>query len=173
MAFPSSSTGDFYYYHDKAGNRFVKKPFSLNVKIEDFLPALDCSQNNGKMFSWQNKGDVLCLDNVIWACLQDISGLSGIKLDHETLVSGADVYKCLSDAGRFCKQGDDTRAISECCTGWTGIGTLCNNFCAGDGILDTDEGCASADARPCEGTCTQGKTMTCTGTACNSKCECV
>ncbi len=165
-------TKSVYYYHDEASNRFVKRPFSLKVKIEDYLPVLDCSQNNEKTFTLKTEGDMLCMDNSVWTCARDIEGLGlGRKQDRESVGS----YKCLSATERFCKQGDDTRTIDGCCINWpdTGAGTFCNNFCAGDGVLDSGEGCMSSDAQPCSGSCSQGKTMTCTGTVCSSKCECV
>lgn len=33
---------DGYYYHDEAANKFTKRPVSMEVKVEDYLPAIDC-----------------------------------------------------------------------------------------------------------------------------------
>ncbi len=165
--FPSDSTKNIYYYHDESAKRFVKKPFSLDVKIEDYIPALDCSRYNDRKFNWQKSDDLLCKDNKIWSCSQVIPGLApdNRKSGNEIVGSGNNVYKCVNDYGGFCKQGDDTRSIESCCTGWTGSGTFCNGFCAGDGLLDANEGCASPDSS----TCPAG--THCVGTPCDSRCE--
>ncbi len=86
--------GDFYYYHDEKNNRFSKKPFSMEVKAEDYLPAIDCADSpvpNSpvRFFSWEKQprystiniqtGDMACCGGGLWTCNAEVDGMSGDK----------------------------------------------------------------------------------------------
>ncbi len=161
-----SKKPSYYEFQAKAtgsNERFEKAPFTLNVKVSDYLPVLKCSENNNKQYNWLTEKDMLCYGNNLYTCTRSIIGLqaSNIKNDREMVGS----YKCLVDAGpRFCKQGDDTRTVEKCCKNWPAAkdGTFCSGFCAGDGLCDRygesgGEGCKSPDCnglrRNCPGDC--------------------
>ncbi len=76
-----TATKKLYYYHDEASNSFVKKPFSLNVNIDDYLQVLDCTQNENKRFSWKAEDDknILCYQANIWSCTHEIQGIGENK----------------------------------------------------------------------------------------------
>lgn len=76
-----------YYFHEEEFNEFVKRPFSIPVIIEDYLPAINCldqpygpltgdpdqdiviAQKNGlRLFSWNQPGDMVCCGNLFYVC---------------------------------------------------------------------------------------------------------
>lgn len=63
-----------YDYLNEAQNTFEKKPFSLAVKAEDYLVALDCSKDrNRHTYSTQN--DMACDGGKIYTCNTPIQGI--------------------------------------------------------------------------------------------------
>ncbi len=68
------------YYHDEKANRFVKKPFALRVVIEDYLPALDCTQNSG-IFTLKNSNDILCYNGIIYLCMTTVEGAANVMTE--------------------------------------------------------------------------------------------
>ena len=83
---------DFSYYHDVKNNQFVKKPFALRVVIDDYLTALDCTQNSG-VFTAVSSDDVLCDGGTMYICATQIEGT-------EAMQESATV------AGKTCTQGE-------------------------------------------------------------------
>ena len=138
---------EYYYYHDTENNKFFKRPFELPVSVVDYLPILDCRENNNKRYNWEAQNDMLCSYDDIWSCQQDILGLdSNHKLDdHEfagtNLPADQRIWQCVSSAQitpRFCLKGFDTNTDEECCKLWlpSENGVLCRNegFCTGDDV---------------------------------------
>lgn len=67
-----------YHYLDE--NKFEKKPFSVTVKAEDYLVALSCTENNGKLFTFSSANDMACDGGRIYSCDTDITGIGSNKL---------------------------------------------------------------------------------------------
>lgn len=61
-----------YHYLDE--NTFEKKPFSLAVKAEDYLVALNCANNNG-LFTFAAANDMVCDGGKIFTCDTIIDGI--------------------------------------------------------------------------------------------------
>lgn len=57
------------------GETFNKKPFSLTVKAEDYLVALNCAQNSGKLFAFTSPNDMACDAGQIFTCSTIIDGI--------------------------------------------------------------------------------------------------
>ncbi len=86
--------GNFYYYHDEKSNRFFGKPFSMEIKAEDYLPAIDCGDDTKipvRFFAWEKQsrystaidmvlGDTTCCGGVLWTCNVEIPGMSSGNL---------------------------------------------------------------------------------------------
>jgi hypothetical protein len=64
-----------FYYHDEAANEFIKNPFFLTVKAQDYVPALECSENNGVKFNYNSNDDMICYNNELYTCDRGINGL--------------------------------------------------------------------------------------------------
>jgi hypothetical protein len=84
-----------YYYHDPEKNTFTPKPFSIAVKAEDYLPALNCINESlpgtpAYMYAYPfftlggEKIDMACCGGSLWSCNQEIDKLS----DKQSLVTG-------------------------------------------------------------------------------------
>ena len=86
--------GDFYYYHDEKGSRFFRKPFSMGIKAEDYLPAIDCNDlpdptpSVVRFFSWEEPRDMVCCGGILWACNADVPGIGSRRLDTGSTAGG-------------------------------------------------------------------------------------
>ncbi len=74
-----TSASDAYYYNDEADDRFIKKPFAMEIKAKDYLPAIDCNdkpyEDNGmsegsiydttRFFAWAHNPRVDALGSAI------------------------------------------------------------------------------------------------------------
>ena len=66
-------------YLDEENKEFLKKPFPLNVNLEDYVPVLDCSSNGG-LFTFSAPRDMLCAGQ-LYTCYTQITGIgSNLRL---------------------------------------------------------------------------------------------
>ncbi len=81
-----------YYYHNNYQNTFSPRDFSMEIKSEDYLPAIDCEESPYgdfqandprtyfsivRFYSWERSdgGDVICYCRKLWACETFVPGL--------------------------------------------------------------------------------------------------
>lgn len=83
-------SGNFYYFNDEKNNRFYQKPFSMQVKAEDYLPAIDCRDPSilpVRFFTWEKSsryrsdaalwlGDMACCGGTLWSCNVNVPGMT-------------------------------------------------------------------------------------------------
>ncbi|MCX6815230.1 MAG: lytic transglycosylase domain-containing protein, partial [Candidatus Aenigmarchaeota archaeon] len=72
------ASGGTYYNYDSTNQKFVKRPFTLNVRAEDYFSVLSCG-NDMKSYAWSNKDDMACCGGSLWACGVDIPRLPGYR----------------------------------------------------------------------------------------------
>ncbi len=66
-----------YYYYDENADTFRQKPFSLNLKIEDYLNVLDCVKEQPMQpqvtldMTWNSGFDLVCCGGALWSCRAD------------------------------------------------------------------------------------------------------
>lgn len=128
---------DIYYFYNESRNTFEKKPFSLNVKISDYIPVLDCSESNGNRYNWITEKDMLCYGNEIYAC-QDLAYPATTRdvndMDNAHKKQRGDnlgVYQCVTKCDNpdpsqclpmFCMEHVDginpNQKYRQCCTNW-------------------------------------------------------
>ncbi|MBI4163129.1 MAG: hypothetical protein HY513_05585 [Candidatus Aenigmarchaeota archaeon] len=115
-----------YYYHNNYQNTFSPRDFSLEMKAEDYLPAIDCEEspygdfnaNDPKtynsivrFYSWNHPKDFICYCRKLWSCDLDLPGLPPIL----SLKSGGQIpsdepcrasLQYLDGNDLFCKGGE-------------------------------------------------------------------
>ncbi|MBI4170132.1 MAG: peptidoglycan DD-metalloendopeptidase family protein [Candidatus Aenigmarchaeota archaeon] len=121
----SQSTGDkcrgdidttllegLYYYHDEQKNTFTPRPFSLEMKVEDYLNVLDCVQDVPqadiyKLYVWNSQNDMVCCGGSLWTCSAspEVPNLG----DH-ALQEGENIDKNRGQQGELCAEKVNERA---------------------------------------------------------------
>jgi hypothetical protein len=124
-----------YYYHDEGANRFVKKPFSINVKMADSVEVLTCGDG---LYNW-DWSDMLCCDGSIYTCGIGDSELPGI--DGNNLGSGQERCGYACTGTYFCTEDEAQSDINCCENGWDGGWDIvdCNEYeCLENECLEDD-----------------------------------
>lgn len=72
-----------YYYHNEESNSFAKRPVELQIKAEDYLVAIDCTEQGilericklqpncklQRVFNWEpSKKQLMCYQGVLYSC---------------------------------------------------------------------------------------------------------
>ncbi len=132
-----------YYYHDEPNNRFIRRPFTLSVRVKDYLSVLDCSnrRNVNGQFNWLTEKDMACSGNELYACQEtaylsttrEIPGMEAgnKKTGTEELGTSPNILQCVTDCDEtdpslclpiFCKEHVDginpRQDLKQCCDKW-------------------------------------------------------
>lgn len=95
----SADIGGLYYFYDEANDRFVKRPFIMEMKLGDYLPVIDCNEEPyqstppARTFYWtQGRQDMMCCrvggvlngaprENLIYTCQTEIPEIGDANLN--------------------------------------------------------------------------------------------
>lgn len=122
-----------YYFHDEGRNEFNPRPFSLRLKAEDTLHAINCvyqeelaTDGNTRpdvLYSWENPGDFMCCGGYLWSCNADVP-----EIGNHGLRTGQRVDENLVQEGAACAD----RIANYHSPGIPGIGAVID--CTGSGF---------------------------------------
>ncbi len=143
ISLPPQTSYTGYYYHDEPNNRFIRRPFTLSVRVKDYLSVLDCSnrRNVNSQFNWLTEKDMACSGNELYACQEtaylsttrEIPGMEAgnKKTGTEELGTSPNILQCVTDCDEtdkslclpiFCKEHVDginpRQDLKQCCDKW-------------------------------------------------------
>lgn len=75
--------GNFYYYHDIESNTFSPRPFTVEMRVQEYLPILNCINETAfpiraadlAFTTTGSKVDMVCCGGSLWSCNANIQDL--------------------------------------------------------------------------------------------------